>query len=112
MTTRCGPLWLSQPPPPLLQSAHPPMAAKTTLSFDDRHGLEAGDLGRDAGVVHDVDHLADVFVRLGHLLGERLDGAAQHLDALRAQLDVDASPLGLAQRRLAAEHPPGAVTAR
>src|SRR4051794_38736400 len=121
MTARCGPLWLSQPPPPDLQSAQPPITApppsfarsppESTSSFDHGHGLEPRHLERHAGGVHDVDDLAHVLVRLGHLLGERLGRAAEHFDALRPQLDVDVPPLGLAQRRLAAEHPPGAVTA-
>ena len=54
----------------------------------------------------------DVLIGLGHLLGERLGRAAEHLDALLPQLEVDAPPPGPAQRRLAAEHPAGAVAAR
>src|SRR5690606_556250 len=44
---------------------------------------------RDPGAVHDVDHVGDVLVGLGHLLGQGGQVAGAHLDPARLELAVD-----------------------
>ena len=53
---------------------------------------------RQAGAVHDVDHLVDVLVRLGLLLGEALAALGAGDDTLRLELLVDAAAARIVPR--------------
>src|SRR5262249_32674498 len=91
---------------------HPPPYAfdRTSPStFDNAHRAQARDLSRESGLVYYLDHLVDVFIRLGHFLNNTVLRFASNDDPLTFQALLYYSRVVPKTRSAAAEQPSGAM---
>src|SRR5690606_3106037 len=83
------PEWPAHLPP---RKRHP---GRFRLALHHGDGTEAGHLGGNARLVHDVDHPVDVLVGLGGFLGELLVGCSIYDDTALGQLAAELASVHL-----------------